>query len=179
MRIFVLIYAPGVQPSEKPATSLASSYSNINPEEATTPSHEVETLSYSNDEFDSATPYFKDLYTQAQALVDDKTMIMPFSTETGHLPILRNLGPEIVYIQESLAGSDGETATQLTGWVRQVVIVLGYDIHGGLIDSEDEGVERGPKWWQKAGVMGAGKPIDVVDGVHVGEDWQRRVSGHD
>ena len=109
-------------------------------------------------------------------------MIMPFNTLTGHVHILRHLSPDIVYIQESLTGNDGETVHQISQWVRQVLVVVGDDGgRGGLVDSDDESAlaEKGEKWWQKEGVTGLGKRIDVVDGVRTGEDWRRRVSGHE
>lgn len=107
---------------------------------------------------------------------------MPFSTPTGHVHILRHLSPEIVYIQESLTGNEGENVQLISGWVRQVVVVVGDEGgRGDLIDSEDESdvADKGEKWWQKEGVMGLGKRIDVVDGLRAGEDWRRRVSGYD
>lgn len=109
-------------------------------------------------------------------------MIMPFNTPTGHLHILRHLSPDIVYIQECLTGNDGDVIQHVTGWVRQVVVIVGDDGgRGGLIDSDDESAlaDKGEKWWQKEGVTGPGKSIAVVDGLRTGEDWRRRVCGHD
>ncbi|KAI1975358.1 hypothetical protein LOZ53_003910 [Ophidiomyces ophidiicola] len=192
-RIFVLIYAPGVQPrasegtSTRPSLSVASSYSNISPGEATnTGSAESAFLKDvepkpASDDFPSAPRFFKALYSQAQALVDKETMIIPFATPAGHLHILRHLSPDFVYIQESLTGTGGETVHNLTGWVRQVVVVVGDEHRGVLVDSEDESAsaEQRERWWQKEGVLGLGKQIDVVDGVRVGDDWKRRVCGHE
>ncbi|KKZ61590.1 hypothetical protein EMCG_00573 [[Emmonsia] crescens] len=195
-RVFVLIYAPGLQPrsanspsSSRPTLSLSSSYANITPEEATAEtSQDASGLDVieprpAGDNFGSASPLFKALYNQAQALVDKETMILPFNTPTGHVHMLRHLSPDIVYIQESMTGNDGEAVNHITGWVRQVVIVVGAEGgRGGLVDSDDEsalGADKGEKWWQKEGVTGLGKRIDVVDGLRTGEDWRRRVSGHD
>ncbi|PGG96800.1 hypothetical protein AJ79_09445 [Helicocarpus griseus UAMH5409] len=194
-RVFVLIYAPGLQPrsaksdsSPRPAQSLSSSYANIGHEEATADSLQdasgLETIDPqpAGDDFDTASPLFKALYNQAQALVDKETMIMPFSTPTGHVHMLRHLSPDVVYIQESMTGNDGEAVHQITGWVRQVVIVVGAEGgRAGLVDSDDESAlgDKGEKWWQKEGVTGLGKRIEVVDGLRIGEDWRRRVSGHD
>lgn len=97
--------------------------------------------------------------------------------------MLRHLSPEIVYIQESMTGNDGESVNQITAWVRQVVVVVGAEGgRGGLVDSDDEsaiGADKSEKWWQKEGVTGLGKRLDVVDGLRTGEDWRRRVCGHD
>lgn len=192
-RVFVLIYAPGLKNradgSESPSrleSSITSSYSNIGHAEAGAgedPQPEMPTIEpQPTGEDHGVTPLYKTLYNQAQTLVSKETMIMPFNTQAGHVYILRHLSPDIVYIQESLTGNGGETVHQITQWVRQVLVVVGDDGgRGGLVDSDDESAlgERAEKWWQKEGVTGLGKRIDVVDGVRTGEDWKRRVSGHE
>ncbi|OKL56133.1 hypothetical protein UA08_08726 [Talaromyces atroroseus] len=194
-RVFVLIYAPelkhtiGLQSSARPTPSVDSSYSNIAPEEAAgaTDASGSELTSVEPravaDELESAGRLFKTLYTQAQALVDKESMIMPYSTPNGHVHILRHLSPDIVYIQESLSGAEGDSVKQLSDWVRYVVVVVGDEGgRGGLIDSEDESAlagEHREKWWHKEGVTGIGKHIDIVDSLKAGDDWRRRVSGHD
>ena len=200
-RVFVLIYSPdlkqhplsSVGPSNRgPGSSMASSFSNIAHEEAQQPADLASDPNLSSLEprpIDETTPLFKTLYTQSQALVEKDTMIMPFTTPSGHLHILRSLQPETVYIQESLGGRDGEIVSQLSnGWVKQTVVVVGDEGGlGGLIDSEDEiGLENQgkeskveDKWWQKEERTGLGKRVAVVDSLRVGEDWRRRVSEHD
>lgn len=134
------------------------------------------------DESEGKTPLFKTLYSQALAIVEKENTIMPFSTESGYVHLVRHLSPELVYVQESLAGKDGCAAQHVSGWVRQVVIVVGDEGgRGGLIDSDDESAlaENGEKWWQKEGVTGIGKRIDVVDVLRTGLDWRRRVRGLD
>lgn len=134
------------------------------------------------DESDGETPLFKTLYSQAQAIVEKENTIMPFSTETGYVHLVRHLSPELVYVQESLAGKDGSAVQHISGWVRQVVVVVGDEGgRGGLIDSDEESAlaEKGEKWWQKEGTTGIGKRIDVVDVFRTGEDWRRRVRGQD
>ncbi|KAJ5743206.1 hypothetical protein N7533_010308 [Penicillium manginii] len=194
-RIFVLIYAPEVkhaigQGSTSRATqSLASSYSNIATEEANSsgelPSKDLQALEPRQDnDLESHSPFFKTLYTQAQALVERENMIMPFSTATGYVHLVRHLAPDLVYVQESLTGNEGEgeAVQHISGWVRQVVVVVGDEGgRGGLIDSDDESAlaDKGERWWQKDGTTGIGKRIDVVDVLRVGDDWRRRVSGLD
>lgn len=109
-------------------------------------------------------------------------MILPFSTKAGHVHLIRHLSPDLVYIQESLTGNEGDLVHHMSGWVRQVVVVVGDEGgRGGLIDSEDESTlaDKGEKWWQREGITGIGKRIDVVDVLRVGDDWRRRVQGHD
>lgn len=194
-RVFVLIHAPdakprstGTGPSSGRSLSVTSSYYNIRPEEAATPTDTTETTDLATvepspvlDRFESSSPIFKTLYNQAQTLVDKETMIMPFNSPNGHVHMIRHLSPDIVYMQESLAGPEGDAAHHISGWVRQIVIVIGDEGGRGLADSDDESAlgENREKWWQKEGVTGLGKRIDVVDGLRTGEDWRRRVSGYD
>ncbi|KAL3467562.1 hypothetical protein BJX64DRAFT_248003, partial [Aspergillus heterothallicus] len=190
-KIFVLIYAPGLkhapnQGSSSNTLSVTSSYSNIAPEEATA-SGEATTGNLSTleprqvEDSEGATPLFNTIYTQGQALVEKETMIMPFNTRTGYVHLVRHLSPDTVYVQESLAGEDGSAVHHISGWVRQVVVVVGDEGgRGGLIDSDDESTlaNKDESWWRKEGVTGIGKRIDVVDVLRVGDDWRRRISGH-
>lgn len=103
--------------------------------------------------------------------------------------LLRSLGPNLVYIQESLCGEngDGENVKAVEGWVGQTVVVLGEDAAGaGLVDTETEGEtedeggsrKQGPdkerKWWMDERRVGLGKGVEVVEGMHLGEDFVRR-----
>ena len=110
-------------------------------------------------------------------------MVLPFTTKTGHVHILRHLNPEIVYLQESLAGEDGEVITHLQSWLRQdVVLVVGADGgHGGLADSESEAehTEKKEQWWEREDRVGRGRGVVVVEGLRVGDDWARRVENRD
>ncbi|KAL1989668.1 hypothetical protein VTN49DRAFT_6865 [Thermomyces lanuginosus] len=193
-RIFVLIYAPGLShtiglqsSSSRPTPSVDSSFSQIGHEEALSASATGDNGPSSvepqpSDDIEGTSPPFKTLYNQAQTLVDRETMIMPFSTPNGYVHILRHLSPDIVYVQESLTGQEGENVQQVLNWVRQVVVVIGDEGgRGGLVDSDDESAVGGKaeRWWQKEGVTGIGKGIDVIDGLRIGEDWRRRVSGLD
>lgn len=172
--------------STKAPSSLTSSYSNIAHEDAHPSEKGRETSILDNidpNPIDDTTPLFKTLYNQAQALVDKDTMIIPFTTPNGHSHILRSLGPQTVYIQESLCGEDGDIVANLSGWVKETVVVVGDEGgHGGLVDTDDEGTsgkEKHEKWWQKEERTGLGKRVAVVDSLRVGEDWRRRVGGHD
>lgn len=192
-RIFVLIYAPHVKhaigqgSASRQTTSIASSYSNIAHEEAVS-SNELAGGDSTNveprqeDDLDGTSPFFRTLYTQAQALVEKESMIMPFSTATGYVHLVRHLAPDLVYVQESLTGNEGDAVQHISGWVRQVIVVVGDEGgRGGLIDSDDESAlaDKGERWWQKEGTTGIGKRIDVVDVLRVGDDWRRRVRSLD
>ncbi|KAL9103866.1 MAG: hypothetical protein Q9163_001144 [Psora crenata] len=116
----------------------------------------------------------------ARAIVEKATMIMPFTTPTGFVHLLRHLGPEVVYLQATLAGSNGEHMDPIKNWVGQTVIVVGDESgHGGLVDSEDERAEIRNKWWLEDSRIGLGKGVEIVEGLRVGEDFKRRVGGHD
>lgn len=108
-------------------------------------------------------------------------MIMPFTTPTGHVHILRHLAPDCVYLQESLAGNNGDVVTHLQTWLRQdVVLVVGADGgHGGLADSESEAepTAKTEQWWEREDRVGRGRGVVVVEGLRVGDDWARRIQG--
>jgi hypothetical protein len=104
--------------------------------------------------------------------------------------MLKHLAPDVVYVVDSLTGANGENVEAVKGWVGQILIVAGGDGSGlgGLIDTEDEG-ETGSanerrktgaaRWWQNSAMVGLGKGVEVVDGVRLAEDWDRRVVGRD
>ncbi|KAA8651416.1 uncharacterized protein ATNIH1004_000298 [Aspergillus tanneri] len=187
-KIFVMIYSPGLKhaPSQgngsHPTLSVTSSYSNIAPEEAASPGELPSPGAQAADDSEGITPLFKTMYTQAQAIVEKSNAIMPFNTPTGYVHLVRHISPDIVYVQESLAGKEGDAVHHISGWVRQVVVVVGDEGgRGGLVDSEDESTlaDKGDPWWQREGTTGIGKRIDVVDALRTGDDWRRRVSGFD
>jgi hypothetical protein len=110
-------------------------------------------------------------------------MVLPFTTANGHSHILRHLQPEIVYLQESLAGDNGSVITNLQTWLRhEIILVVGAESgHGGLADSESEAEkpDKSEKWWQRPDRVGRGRGVVVVDGMRVHDDWNRRVQGQD
>lgn len=184
MRLFILIYAPGLK--EHPldaaaAGSLSSSFSVIGNEQAQTSGEGPENPLLSAA---GATVHFNAVYAQALALVEKDTMVMPFATPTGHMHILRHLAPDIVYLQESLAGQEGDVITHLQTWLRQdVVVIVGANGgHGGLADSESEAEQTSMKqthWWEKEERVGRGRGVAVVEGIRVGDDWARRVENRE
>lgn len=111
-------------------------------------------------------------------------MILTFTTPNGHSHILRHIQPEIVYLQESLAGPNGSVVTNLQSWLRHdLVLVVGAESgHGGLADSESEAEKPGKAgadelWWHREDRVGRGRGVIVVDGMRVQDDWARRVQG--
>ncbi|KAF4420200.1 hypothetical protein CFRS1_v015041 [Colletotrichum fructicola] len=162
IKLFVLIYAPGLKetaaqtPGDEPAKSPLMNAS-------------------------ATSPAFNAVYSQALALVEKETMVLPFTTANGHTHILRHLQPEIVYLQESLAGENGQMVSSLQTWLRHdIVLVVGADNgHGGLADSESEAEKPEEKWWQRPDRVGRGRGVVVVDGMRVHDDWARRVQGRD
>lgn len=108
-------------------------------------------------------------------------MILPFTTSNGHTHMLRHLQPEVIYLQESMAGDNGSIITNLHTWLRHdVILVVGAEGGaGGLADSESEAEKnsKDEKWWQRPERVGRGRGVVVVDGMRVNDDWQRRVQG--
>lgn len=198
-RVFVLIYAPdlkthplsAIATGRRPSQSIASSFSNISQTDAHTPAQTPGDFPSGNNDgilahvepnpIDESPSLYKTLHNQALALVDRDTMILPYTSPNGHKHILRSLAPEVVYIQESLCGRDGEVVSDLSGWVRQTVIVIGDEGgHGGLVDTDDESAGRQHEtWWQKEERTGLGKRVAVVESLKIGEDWERRVNERD
>lgn len=184
-----MIYAPDLKQhplaggqSSRPGISLSSSYSNIGQEDLSAQSPGAQATTEATRPFESDSKMFNALYGQAQALVEKQTMIMPFTTPGGYVHLLRHIAPEVVYVQANLAGDHGDAVKHIAGWVGQVVLVVGDEGgHGGLVDSEDEhgGARPDARWWQDDPKIGLGKGIEVVEGMRVGEDWRRRVRGHD
>lgn len=173
---------------------MASSFSNISQTDAHTPAVTPGDFPSSDGilsqvdpkPIDESSALFKTLYNQAMTVVDRDTMVIPYTSSTGHKHILRSLAPEVVYIQESLCGRDGEIVSDLSGWVKQTVIVIGDEGGaGGLVDTDDEtgsavGVyKRGEKWWQKEERTGVGRRVAVVESLKVGDDWERRINEKD
>lgn len=119
------------------------------------------------------------LATEAASLVSHPTHIMPFTTPVGHVHLLKHLAPNLVYMQESLCGPQGEIVQQIEGWVGQCVVVIGAE-GAGLVDTETEdegnGEKKGQeKWWMDERRVGLGKGTEVVEGMRMGEDWSKRV----
>ncbi|KAF5525556.1 hypothetical protein CGCA056_v002315 [Colletotrichum aenigma] len=185
IKLFVLIYAPGLKEtvgepsSNRPPPSLSSSFSNISHHQAQTPGDEPAKSPLMN--ASATSPAFNAVYSQALALVEKETMVLPFTTANGHTHILRHLQPEIVYLQESLAGENGQMVSSLQTWLRHdIVLVVGADNgHGGLADSESEAEKPEEKWWQRPDRVGRGRGVVVVDGMRVHDDWARRVQGRE
>jgi len=185
VRLFVLIYSPDLKEhpldatSSKPPGSLSSSFSNIGHEQAHTPSEEVDRPLVP---LSPATPAFNALWSEAQAIVEKDTMVLPFTTRTGHVHILRHLSPDYVFLEESLAGNNGEVVNHLQTWLRQdVVLVVGAGGHGGLADSESEAEQTGKTehWWEREDRVGRGRGVVVVESLRVGDDWARRIEGRE
>jgi len=130
-------------------------------------------------------PAFNAVYTQAQGLVEKDSCVLTFTTPNGHMHILRHIQPEIIYLQESLAGENGSVVTSLQTWLRHdVILVVGAESgDGGLADSDSEAEDSGKKkedvWWQREDRVGRGRGVVVVDGMRVHDDWARRVQGRE
>jgi hypothetical protein len=200
-KLFVLIYAPSLKNMDNGVAppSLTSSYSAISTPAQTPGEEKLSTLDprpYSTSSGASGgalTPavsvtnpdhsIYGSLVHQASRLVEHPTMVMPFTTPSGHVHLMRHLAPDLVYVTEPLAGTGGEWIEQIRSWVGQVVVVVGGPGGaglGGLVDTEDEeGLDRdgqtAHKWWEKTDMVGLGKGVDLVDGIRVAEDFERRV----
>ncbi|KEQ81519.1 hypothetical protein M438DRAFT_376740 [Aureobasidium pullulans EXF-150] len=177
--LFILIYAPDQKslpalPTTSASTTLSSSYASVSYPGTSSPDQPSSSL-------------FDALWQKSQSLVDKPSQVLPFSTPTGYIHILRHLSPSLVYLTDapSLSGQRGEHIQQLKGWVGQTILVVGDDGAGGLVDTETEtedealhkgkAPERSDKWWGSSELVGLGKDVEVVDIGRMGDDWWRRV----
>lgn len=126
---------------------------------------------------------FGAIYNEALGLVEKETMVLPYTSPTGHVQILRHLAPDFIYLQESLAGDNGSVINYLQSWLREdVVLIVGADGgHGGLADSESEAESqvsrRKEHWWEREDRVGLGRGVVVVEGNRIGDYWARKVLG--
>ncbi|KAI5811546.1 hypothetical protein DFH27DRAFT_33868 [Peziza echinospora] len=103
-----------------------------------------------------------------------KEYILTYTTHpTGTVSLVRHLTPEIVYMEETMAGNGGSVLRELLekGWIREGVVVLGTGpgaVGGkgdgglaGLVDSSDEedGLEKIS--YGEASIDGKGKEKDT------------------
>ncbi|KAK4122559.1 hypothetical protein N657DRAFT_620435 [Parathielavia appendiculata] len=184
IKLYVLIYAPSLKDSaldastNLPPPSLSSSFSNIDHPQAQTSEEAKSPLAGPA----SADPAYNAIYAQAQGLVEKDSMILTFTSPNGHSYILRHIQPEVVYLQESLAGDNGSVVANIQTWLRHdMILVVGAESgHGGLADSESEAEKPGKEkelWWHREDRVGRGRGVVVVDSVRVQDDWARRVLG--
>lgn len=167
IKLFILIYAPSLKDSTVDTTTIQTPEAK-SPVLGATPENTL----------------FNAVYSEALALVDKETMILPFTTPNGHTHVLRHLQPDVVYLQESLSGDNGSYITNIQTWLRHdIILVVGAeDGAGGLADSESEAekaTDKPEKWWQRPERVGRGRGIVVVDSVRVNDDWTRRVQGRE
>lgn len=206
--LFVLIYSPSLKSrpnSPHLAQSLGSSYSALSTP-APTPGEELTSIAPHPDDSTIYTPaqtattpalsardsdhsLWNSLHAQALRLVENPTMVMPFTTPTGYIHMLRHLSPDLVYMVEALGGDNGVNVEQIKSWVGQVIVVVGGDGAGlgGLVDTDDEAGDakaesryRGRnRWWESGDMVGLGKGVEIVDAARIREDFERRVVGRD
>ncbi|PVI04779.1 hypothetical protein DM02DRAFT_611159 [Periconia macrospinosa] len=200
-KLFVLIFSPSLRSRPNSRTggaSLGSSYSAISTP-AQTPGEELQPV----DPHPDGTVYtpalsarssdnilWNTLHAQALRLVENTAMVMPFTTPTGHVHMLRHLSPDLVYIVDALSGTSGRNIEDLGRWVGQTIVVVGSDGTGlgGLVDTDDESsvgkdksehAGHGDKWWEKTDLVGLGKGVEVVDASRLTDDYERRVVGRE
>lgn len=206
--LFVLIYSPSLKSrpnSPHLAQSLGSSYAALSTP-APTPGEELTSIAPHPDDNTIYTPaqtattpalsardsdhsLWNSLHAQALRLVENPTMVMPFTTPTGHIHMLRHLSPDLVYMVEALSGDNGVNVEQIKAWVGQVIVVVGGDGAGlgGLVDTDDEAGDAKAesryrsrnRWWESGDMVGLGKGVEIVDAARIREDFERRVVGRD
>ncbi|KAL7273397.1 hypothetical protein RUND412_003753 [Rhizina undulata] len=109
-------------------------------------------------------------YEQAKALFPreyPREFILPYTSPSSLVPLLRQLAPETVYLEGSLAGEDGSVVTGVLegGWVGNVIVA---------VDTDGRGKSREEKWWEPARAK-FGKNCRILSKEEVGDDWRRRI----
>ncbi|KAF2715437.1 hypothetical protein K504DRAFT_497310 [Pleomassaria siparia CBS 279.74] len=196
-KLFVLVYSPSLRSrpnSRTGAASLGSSYSAIS-----APGDDLRTLEPHPEETiytpalstrSSDNVLWNTLHAQALRLVEKSAMLMPFTTPTGHVHMLKHLGPDLVYIVDALSGHEGSNVKEVKRWVGQTIVVVSSDGTGlgVLVDTDDEGpaskfktehADHASKWWESADMVGLGKGVEVVDASRLEDDFERRVGGRE
>lgn len=94
--------------------------------------------------------------------------IIPHTTEAALMPLLRHLGPEAVYMDESLVGEGGAAVVGLLegNWVGAVIVVAGAD--------QGKGKGAADGWQQK--VQRFGRRCTIVAKSGIQRDWVGRVA---
>lgn len=200
-KLFVLVYTPSLRSrpqSRTGSSSLGDSYSAISTP-ARTPGEELQSIDPQPDDRAVYTPalsarssdnvLWNTLHAQALRLVENPSMVMPFSTPSGFVHMLRHIGPELVYVVDALSGTAGSNIEDIKRWVGQTIVVVGSDGTGlgGLVDTDDEGHSSKAKstehsvskWWESADMVGLGKGVEVVDASRLTDDYERRVGGRE
>jgi hypothetical protein len=72
----------------------------------------------------SKNKYYDELESLAVQIVPHPAHIIPFTTPSSHVHLLKHLAPNLVYMQEEFAGSDSEHALQAKNWVGKMVLVI-------------------------------------------------------
>ncbi|KAI8932731.1 hypothetical protein NX059_010222 [Plenodomus lindquistii] len=200
-KLFVLVYTPSLrsrpQSRANNSSPLGSSYSAISTP-ARTPGEELQSIDPKPEDMvytpalstrSSDTVLWNTLHAQALRLVENPAMVMPFSTPTGFVHMLRHIGPELVYVVDALSGTQGSNIEDIKRWVGQTIVVVGADGTGlgVLVDTDDEGPQRKgkstehavSKWWESADMVGLGKGVEIVDAGRFADDYERRVGGRE
>jgi len=119
--LLILIYAPSVK-----------SYSSFLTMQAQAESENANVL--------QPLPFHSILVDKAASLVPHPAHILPFTTPTGYIHVLRHLAPDIVYVQENMMNGEHQSlVAQLKGWVGQTVLV----VSGGSSALEAKNQPRG------------------------------------
>lgn len=157
-QLVVLLYAPTLR--SHPASSSPTKSSGA-----------------AEDDESSVTSTYEAVNEQAQSLVSHETHVLPFTTPSGHVHILRHMTPSVVYVQESLCGHNGELVDMINGWVGQIMVVVDENSHdaGYITVGDANGIQR-EKWWMNERKVGRGRGVEVVEGHDIGQDWKKRIA---
>lgn len=75
----------------------------------------------------SGNKYYDELESLAVQIVPHPAQIIPFTTSTSHVHLLRHLAPNLAYVSEELVGNESEHALQAKNWVGRMILVMNND----------------------------------------------------
>ncbi|POS86137.1 hypothetical protein EPUL_002318 [Erysiphe pulchra] len=179
IRLFILIYAPLLKVHPLDASS---SYIELQGPDLDIHEGQAQLIAENSKKIHipaTSPTIFDIVYSEALRMVEKETMVLPFTSAAGHLQILRHLNPDVIYLQESLSGVNGEFISNLQTWLRQdMVLIIGDGCtSSGLADTDSEVEPSDSKnyWWKREERIGKGRGVIVIEAFRVGDDWEKRV----
>lgn len=102
-------------------------------------------------------------------------MVLPYTSFSGHLQILRHLHPDVVYLEESLSGTNGAFINNLQTWLRQDVVLVINDDISKMVNDQAGKYKKNDYWWRINDRVGKERGVIVLEASRVSEDWAKRV----
>lgn len=170
---------PAVQSKPKREVKSTDTLTVQAPEPMMMPSPSLAAMRFAADDFN------KSSYEIAREILPEncpKENIKPFTEAENMVPLIREINPDVAYIEEAVVDKEGKVVDEMLsgGWVQTVVVVIGGGEEDALADllSDNEAIREGRgKWWGEQGAVKKrhGKRLGVVEMLSIEDDWRTRV----